>query len=373
MAMFHSLTKSFRPNEGGNFWTSGALRFAATLALALLLPLVVNAYTVVMRDGRRIEIPERFVVTPSTLTYEVAEGINITLQIATIDVEATERANEEPRGSLLARINEQPARAPSRHAATAPQRASRTITNRDLEGARRARVASEAAYELRRGELGLPSLAEMRRRADAEAARASDELRERMYEDGQAEEYWRAQASELRGQLAALNAQVDYLRGLLAGMPERPAVGSYTILTGIGGPLVPRGIAQPGLIGNPAFTGRAPRLGNQGVFVAPNNGPQLTARVGFGGGATRGQVFLNTFPGRRGFGHPSVFPRGLYASPSPFFGATYADNSFYDFDRATLVQQLRELELERAGLQARWRALEDEARRAGALPGWLRP
>jgi hypothetical protein len=370
--MFHSLTKSFRPNERGNFWTGNALRIAATLALSLLMPLAVNAYTIVMRDGRRIEIPEQFVVTPSTLTYQVAEGINITLQIATIDVEATERANEEPRGSLLARINEQPASAPSGPAAIVPPRAARTITNRDLEGARRARVASEAAYERRRRELGLPSLAETRRRTLMDAARARAELRESISEDAQAEEYWRAQASELRGQLAALNAQVDYVRGLLAGLPQRPAVGSYAVLTGIG-PLVQGGIARTGFNGNPAFTGRAPHPGNRGVFVAPNTGPQLTARVGFGGGATRGQVFLNTFPGRRGFGHPSVFPRGLYASPAPFLGATYADNSFYDDDRATLVQQLRQLELERAGLEARWRVLEDEARRAGALPGWLRP
>jgi hypothetical protein len=57
----------------------------------------------------------------------------------------------------------------------------------------------------------------------------------------------------------------------------------------------------------------------------------------------------------------------------PLLGSTYADNSFYDDDRETLTRRLRELELERAGLQARWRLLEDEARRAGASPGWLRP
>jgi hypothetical protein len=114
-------------------------------------------------------------------------------------------------------------------------------------------------------------------------------------------------------------------------------------------------------------------MGHQNVFVAPNTGPQLMARVGFGGGATRGQVFLNATPGRRGFGHTAFFPQGAFASPVALFGSAYPNDSFYDYDRATLVQRLRELELERAGLQARWRVLEDEARRAGASPGWLRP
>jgi hypothetical protein len=402
-AMLYSLWKSFRLSERGNFWTC-ALRLAASLVLALILPLAASAYTVVLRDGRRIEIPAKFVVTPATLTYEVAAGINITLQMSAIDIEATERANQEPGGSLLRRAEEPseigpaiPSASTPRPAATTspragstpptPQRSLRTVTNRDLEAARRARLASEAAYERRRRELGLPSLAEARRRASEEAARARTELRQSMSEEAQAEGYWRAQASELRSQLAALNAQIDYVRGLLAGLPDRPAVGSYTVLASVGVLFPGRGatgfppnvigrpglIGQPGINGNPAFIARAPHIGHQSVFVAPNIGPQLTARVGFGGGSTRGQVLLNTTPLRRGFGHPTVFPRGLYASPATLLGSTYTDESVYEYDRATLVQRLRELELERAGLQARWRILEDEARRAGALPGWLRP
>jgi hypothetical protein len=348
--------------------------------LALFLPLAVSAYTIVMRDGRRIEIPEKFVVTPATLTYLVAPDIGITLQMSTIDIEATERANQEPGGSLLRRAsepatfetssqlasNEQRSASASSRASSTSQRALRTITNKDLEASRRAREASEAAYERRRRELGLPSLALTRRRAQEESARAREELRRSMSEDAQAEGYWRAQASELRSQLASLNAQIDYVRGLLAGMPEARAAGSYTVLTGV----VPLG---RGLVGNPAFMNRAPHSGNGSIFVAPNTGPQLTARVGFSGGTTRGQVFLNTTPQRRGFGQTPFSPRGVFASPSTFYGPAYMNDSFYDNDRATLVQQLRELELERAGLQARWRLLEDEARRAGAQPGWLRP
>jgi hypothetical protein len=38
-----------------------------------------------------------------------------------------------------------------------------------------------------------------------------------------------------------------------------------------------------------------------------------------------------------------------------------------------LITQLDDLLGKRAALQARWRDLEEEARRAGAYPGWLRP
>src|ERR1044072_2476493 len=71
-------------------------------ALFLLFSIsVVNAYTVVMRDGRRVEIPNEFAVTNSTLTYDVGNGIQITIQLNTVDISATERANGEAQGAFL--------------------------------------------------------------------------------------------------------------------------------------------------------------------------------------------------------------------------------------------------------------------------------
>src|SRR5215207_8247460 len=109
-------------------------------ALFLFLTVsVVNAYTVVMRDGRRVEIPNQFNVTNSTLTYDVGNGIQITIQLNTVDIRATERANGEAQGSFLMK-----AAAPkvpveqTRHI-----NAGRSITNADLEKIRRARVESE--------------------------------------------------------------------------------------------------------------------------------------------------------------------------------------------------------------------------------------
>jgi hypothetical protein len=75
---------------------------------------------------------------------------------------------------------------------------------------------------------------------------------------------------------------------------------------------------------------------------------------------------MNTFGRRQIFSTPHAFvPTGLYAASYPFYDSSY--------DRTILLTRLHELESVRAGLEARWRLLEDEARRAGAPPGWLRP
>ena len=135
--------------------------FFAVVFLALTVS-AVNAYTVVMRDGRRVEIPNEFTVTNSTLTYAVSNGFQVTIQLNTVDIAATERANNQPKGSFL-----QKAGAPAAVPNTQQTRARRSITNQDLEVYRKARVENERAYEEKRIELGLPS-AEDRRREVAE-------------------------------------------------------------------------------------------------------------------------------------------------------------------------------------------------------------
>src|ERR1041384_5357331 len=105
-------------------------------ALFLFLTVsVANAYTVVMRDGRRVEIPNEFAVTNSTLTYDVGNGIQITMQLNTVDIAATERANGQTPGSFRMK-----ATAPKAPVQPAPQtNAQRSITNTDLEKFRRYR------------------------------------------------------------------------------------------------------------------------------------------------------------------------------------------------------------------------------------------
>ena len=177
----------------------GVSRILSAVLFLCLTVSAVNAYTVVMRDGRRVEIPNEFTVTNSTLTYQVSNGFQVTIQLNTVDVAATERANGAPTGSLL-----QKAAAPTVVPVTPQKRAGRSITNKDLEVYRKARVENDAAYEKQREELGLPS-AEDRRREVAEIQDRTLEQVRRMRE--QEEAYWRTRAEAARAEMAAQEAQ----------------------------------------------------------------------------------------------------------------------------------------------------------------------
>ena len=50
-------------------------RIISAFVFVCILTATANAYTVIMRGGRRLEIPANFIVTTSTLTYEVLTGV----------------------------------------------------------------------------------------------------------------------------------------------------------------------------------------------------------------------------------------------------------------------------------------------------------
>jgi hypothetical protein len=363
--MLFRLKRVLRQSARGRF-AARALRFSVALALSALLPATACAYTIIMRGGRRIEIPSTFIVTTKTLTYEAAPGINITLMMTGVDIIATERANNEPAGSLLSRApRPAPATppAPNSSAAKLSPQARRTLTNKDLEASQRARQQSEVDYERRRIELGLPSLDEVRRRNAEEAQRARRELQQSEREEAQAEGYWRARAGALRSEMAALDAEINYLRASLAEGEEYIAAPFTSVTT-----VIPSFSSRPFRTFPPTIL-----TGNPGFIHAANSGLQVRGQIGFGNGASRAQVRL-----RAGFGAPLVAPplvvgQGVFVSPLTAYSTGPFPNYYPSYERAALIARLRETEATRAGLQARWRLLEDEARRSGALPGWLRP
>ncbi|HYY57563.1 MAG TPA: hypothetical protein VE842_09525 [Pyrinomonadaceae bacterium] len=354
-------------------------RFASALLLLLFLPVAASAYTLVMRSGRRLEIPSNFTVTSTVLTYEAAPGISVTLQLSGVDIPATERINNEAAGSFLRRASDGPNRREASRENDLPAQgtgsARRTITNRELEDVRRARRESEEAYERRAQELGLPSQEEERRRREEEAQRLRELSRLSEEEQEQAESYWRARAGELRTEITVVDAQINYLRDQLGNSPRTLTAGSYSVLT-VTQPVFPfRQRGGPGHVFPRPFFPRP--VGPIGAGVA---GPPRPGRaIGVGGGTTTGQVVIrhpgpsrNDF-GRNNFGRPpAFFSPGLIVPPLGHFVASYP---VYDssYERTIMVTRLRELEAVREGLAARWRLLEDEARRAGAMPGWLRP
>ncbi|MDQ2975288.1 MAG: hypothetical protein M3R69_07745 [Acidobacteriota bacterium] len=309
-------------------------RILSASALLFLLVVTANAYTIVMRSGRRVEIPSRFVVTPATLTYEVATGIQITLEMAAINIPATERANNEAPGSLLKRINTaarqtvETADSEDNVAPTTPTpRRSLTITNRDLEATARRRRDSEVAYENRRKQLGLPSVEESRRRAAAESEVLQRDLgRSRIAETG-SENYWRTRATDLRTEMAVVDAELQYIRGRLDEDPF-PNSGGWS-----SGSVTTVSTTSP-----------------YGIFGQSSSTTWNRRQVGIG------QV------GTAGIG---IYPNIGVLGPYPSYDFSY--------ERSALITRFNQLAGTRAGLNVRWRALEEEARRAGAPPGWLRP
>jgi hypothetical protein len=313
-------------------------RIISVSFVMLLLMIAANAYTLVMRSGRRVEIPSTFVLTPSTLTYEVSQGIQITLQVAVINVPATELANHEAPGSFLKRMQlgtgasfEQE---PNGERDTAVP--ARTITNRDLASSMQRRRASEVAYERRRKELGLSSVEDSRRRATAESALIGKELAQTLGAERQTESYWRGRASALRTEIAVVDAELAYTRARLDEIPE--SNGSFSTVDSYGS-------YDP--------------FGNLGRR-------QGRRRRGYGGRAPRGGGVLD----------PWGFPQGnppyvLYPNGGPY--GSNGQPYDYTYERTELITRFNELAGTRAGFSARWRILEEEARRAGASPGWLRP
>jgi hypothetical protein len=318
-----------------------ALRRLCLAALFLALTAsIANAYTIVLRDGRRVEIPNQFTLTDSTLTYEVGSGVQITIQIASINIAATEWTNGEQPGSFLRRGST----APQQLVAPATSKrssAGRSITNKDLETYRQQRIKSEIAYEKRRLELGLPSAAEGRRESAAIVERTREQLSNVRSKEQDAEEYWRGRASSLRTEIAANQAQIDFVRRRLDEIPVTPSLGGFSTMSPFGAPIL-----------NFPFQNRPfQNLATPNVFQQSYNLGQ------------------RRFPNNRG-----RFNRGRF---SPFYGnnlmAYPYQTTDYSYERAELANQLNELEMTRTGFIVRWRELEEQARRAGAYPGWLRP
>ena len=312
----------------------GIRHSASAITLILLLAISASAYTVVMRNGRRVEIPEKFTVTRTTLTYEVSPGMQITLQMQAINVGATERANGEQPGALLGRI--QPSInnmviAPTTYTAGA----ARTITNRDLQAAKERRVRSEVAYERRVKELGLPTLEESRQRVAEESAVIGAQLREIRAGRSEEEQYWRSRASALRGEMAAIDAEIEYVGARIDEYPNPNSNNSITTVT-----------TYP-LFG---YGRRRQRRNDSGVY------DPWGRRDGYYDPRYRGPYGWGTNTG--------VIPN--------IVNGPYGQGYDYSFERSQLVTRFNELAGKRAGLRARWRDLEQEARRAGASPGWLR-
>jgi len=353
-----------------------ALRnLTAAVLLLLACAVAASAYTLVLRNGVRMEIPSEFTLTRTTLTYELSPGFNKTMLLTLIDVAATERANNEAPGGFFQHTEDPPA-----DTQPAP-RASRTVTNRDLVAVRQRRIESEQAYERRRKELGLPTVEETRRRQDQEAAILHAQLREKSVAMAQEETYWRERARNLRTEIATVDTQINYLRGRLSEFSESSLVtGSWTSTY----PLWPNNRQWPG---NGQW-GSFPNQRNRGIRTA-----RPVIGLGFPSGYPGGQYpygypnaqYPYGYPnGQNPYGYPNAqnpygYPTGQYpyGYPTGQYPYGYPTGPFDNFENSAeqgeLTHRLDDLLVRRAGLAAQWRALEDEARDARVPQVWLEP
>lgn len=171
-----------------------------TALFLVLTATVANAYTIVMRDGRKVEIPNKFTVTNTTLTYETAPGFQVTIQLAAVDIAATERANGQAAGNFMAAGTRPQAPAPVQ---TQRLTATRSITNKDLETYKRARLESERE----RAELGLPSLEDRRREVEEIDERTQEHIKE--LRSREELDFWRNRAMTLETQMAATQNETN--------------------------------------------------------------------------------------------------------------------------------------------------------------------
>lgn len=277
-----------------NFNTRIALgrQLIAAACLLFVLAATTSAYSIVMRGGKRIEIPAQFSVTHTTLSYEAAPGFWITLQMAAVDIPATERANNEMPGSLLGRSTKEKElpRTSERTSQARESKASRSVTNRELASFKRSRLENERAYEQRLKDQGIPPLAVLRAQAAADADRFSQELARK-----RAEAEATDRASQLQAQIAALSAQLIFLQSR-SGELSSVSPDAFTVYGGVpffGGRSrvnpalfrVPFGLPIGGAFGtfNVPFgsPSRFPGL-RRNIIVAP--GRRVGGRVGFRGG-----------------------------------------------------------------------------------------
>jgi hypothetical protein len=265
----------------------------------------------------------------------VAPGFSKTILVRLIDIPATERANNQPYGSFFKPREQTPADPQPPQAspsAKPPSQAVKTVTNSDLVAFRQRRIESEKAYEKRRLQLGLPTVAESRRRQAAEEADFRAELRERALADKEEERYWRTRARDLRTEIAAVNNQINYVRGRLNEVNEIASTPSWTSTY----PIWPNY--------DPWGNGRRRRNSTPGIILGPQNP----------------------------YGYPNQYPYGYPQYPYGYPTVPY-DNSREAAvrERDDLTYRLNDLLVRRTGLASQWQALEDEARDARVPQKWL--
>lgn len=225
-----SLARRFASASGFTYGRVCAAVIAALLVF--LLPAAADAYTLVLRSGRQVNVPGDFRVTPAAVIYETSPGFYVTVWLANVDAAATEKANAEPAGSFVRRIRQEPdepvapTTAESVKAESLP--AVRVLTNKELEPLRRRREAQEAEYERTRRARGMPSKEELRQRIEEQDRRLRELTLQMQAERAEAEaEYLRSEMVNVRRELNDLSLRLSQQSGAYVNVYTSPDYSPY--------------------------------------------------------------------------------------------------------------------------------------------------
>ncbi|MEW6735145.1 MAG: hypothetical protein AB1489_27890 [Acidobacteriota bacterium] len=303
------------------------------VCILALMPMVAQAYTLVLKDGRRIEVNSQYRIVNNIAIFSLPEGNRFSISLQKINVDATELANGQEVGTFLknatdagklAKLDQRsdnPSQDNDSPLVASSRAINKKLTNSDFERYRvrreeMSREAERLAAARAAAQLGALSLngassnqATTTTLVPSEADKQAELLAQRRELEKNKEEYWRGRARPLLTQLrvleeqiVALSSQIDENRRSIANSPNVSIYNPPPVYPGviIGG--VPIGIGAPRTTG--------------GVVVIRDNPNQQ---------------------------------RGI-----------------------SLQDRLVELQLQYQETAILYEELREEARRAGALPGWLR-
>jgi hypothetical protein len=265
-------------------------KLCLAVCLAILLPLAVPAYTIVLKGGSRLEVQDKYRVVKDIVVVTLPNGNRQSMSLQKIDIGATEQANGQPAGDFLKNAVEPAtaADAAASQAAVDPddpklaKKPMRRVTNSDFEQYRTRRkpptekdagasaegdaanIASNPAKIGNNSYMVLNS---------TERDRINFQVRREI--EKQRETYWRTRSRTLltrlraeEEQIAALQAQIDNTRYLY--QPPTPPVSVYST-----GPTPRAGVVIGGV---PIILGGAPANNGNVVVINQGNGQQRTVQ-----------------------------------------------------------------------------------------------
>jgi len=315
------------------FWERNMKRTFIAIFILLLLPIVAQAYVLVLKDGRRVEVRNQYRIVSNIAVFTLPEGNRFSISVDKINIAATELANGDEPGAFVKNVTEPPAiddkKADSDQdenpivASNKPT--SRKITNSDFERyrVRREEMARDAARRASEKAAANPTPTLDQTSVPAPAATAAPQaqpalspeeevLAKRRENEKNKEQYWRGRSKAILTQLRVLEEQIVVIQAQLEESKRNT-------------PQSPTGVS---------------------VYNPPIYQPGITIGgipIGIGGGRSTGgssTVIINQNPGQQ---------RSM-----------------------TLQERLTDLQLKYQETLIQYDELLEEARKDGALPGWLR-